>query len=223
MRIPALLLLTAAALAAPAPARAQSLADFDYENLSFRGFGLEAGYIWPDKIEPAPSYGVRMDLGYLGPGLRLTPSVTYWSSRMKGSEVAQLENRVDSLIARQQGVPSPGVDLGTIDWSDVNVALDAHVVWRVPLGFLTFLGAGASVHFLNGDGAAIADTFIEDLLDSISAGLALQTGLEYPVNRHIRLYGTGRLELLEDIRYSALRGGLQIQFGGPATGEERQR
>ena len=103
---------------------------------------------------------------------------------------------------------------------DVNVALDAHVVWRVPLGFLTFLGAGASVHFLNGDGAAIADTFIEDLLDSISAGLALQTGLEYPMSRHIRLYGTGRLELLEDIRYSALRGGVQIQLGSPTAGEE---
>src|SRR5437868_12041452 len=109
MRVRGLVLLAAVALAVPAYGSAQSLADFDYENLSFRGFGLEAGYIWPDKVEPTPSYGVRMDLGYLGPGLRLTPSVTYWSSRMKRVEVAQLEDRVDSLIARQQGVPVPAV------------------------------------------------------------------------------------------------------------------
>ena len=40
------------------------------------------------------------------------------------------------------------------------------------------------------------------------------------MSRHIRLYGTGRLELLEDIRYSALRGGVQIQLGSPTAGEE---
>ena len=215
---------TAAALAsalACAPAlRAQDLADYDYENLAFRGVGLEYGYLWPDQVVPTPSYGVRMDLGYLGPGLRVTPSVSYWSSRMKRSEVARLERRLDDLIIRQgSGAP---IALGNIDRSDVAVALDAHVVWRVPYGFLTFLGAGGAVHFLNGNGAAIADTFVEDLLDSISAGLALQTGIEYPVNRHIRLYGTGRLELLEDLRYAAVRGGLQIQLGGP-TPDERPR
>jgi hypothetical protein len=209
------------ALAVPAAASAQGLADYDYENLSFRGIGFEGGYIWPNKVEPTPTYGARIDLGYLGPGLRVTPSVTWWSSRMKRAQVAVLEGRVDSLVARQGGGTVPPVSLGTIDWTDLDVALDAHVVWRVPYGFLTFLGAGASVHVLNGDGAAINGTFVEDLLDSVSAGLALQTGVEYPVHRHIRLYASGRLELLEDLRYAAARGGLQILLGGPAPGEER--
>ena len=221
--IRAVILVFSLALVAASPGRAQELADFDYENLSFRGVGLEWGYLFPDKVESTASYGVRMDLGYLGPGLRITPSITYWSSRMKRSEVAQLEGRVDSLIARQQGVGAPSVELGQVDWSDLELALDAHVVWRVPHGFLTFAGVGASVHFLNGDGVAIAGTFIEDLLDSISAGLGLQAGVEYPVNRHIRLYTMGRLELLEDIRYSVLRGGIQLHWGGPAPGEERSR
>ena len=223
MGLQAVILVSVLALVGAPPGGAQELADFDYENLAFRGVGLEWGYLWPDKVEPTPSYGVRVDLGYLGPGLRITPSVTYWSSRMKRSEVAQLENRVDSLIARRQGPGAPSVALGPIDWSDVALALDAHVVWRVPYGFLTFAGVGASVHFLNGDGEAIADTFIEDLLDSVSAGLGLQAGVEYPVNRNIRLYTTGRLELLEDIRYSAIRAGLQFHRGGPAPGEERSR
>ena len=214
----AVILVSVLALVCAPPGGAQELADFDYENLTFRGVGLEWGYLWPDNVEPTPSYGIRVDMGYLGPGLRITPSLSYWSSRMKRSEVAQLENRVDSLI-----VGAPSVDLGPIDWSDVAFALDAHVVWRVPYGILTFAGLGASVHFLNGDGVAINDTFIEDLLDSVSAGLGLQAGVEYPLNSHFRIYATGRLEILEDIRYSAIRAGLQFHRGGPAPGEERSR
>jgi len=219
----AVTLVLALALFGASPGGAQEFADFDYENLAFRGVGLEWGYLWPDKVEPTRSYGVRADLGYLGPGLRITPSITYWSSRMTRPEVAQLEDRVGSLIVRQQGPGAPPVALGPIDWSDVALALDAHVVWRVPYGFLTFAGVGASVHFLNGEGEAIADTFVEDLLDSVSAGLGLHVGVEYPVNRNTRFYTTGRLELLEDVRYSTIRAGLQFHWGGPASGEERSR
>ena len=201
-------------------AGAQELADFDYENLAFRGFGLEVGYLWPDKVESTPSYGVRMDLGYLGPGLRVAPSITYWSSRMKAREVGELEERLESLVARTQPGPIAPVDLGTVEWSDLALALDAHVVWRVPYGFLTFAGAGASVHFLNGAGDAIAGTFVEDLLDSVSAGFGLHGGIELPVAPGVRLYGAGRLELLEDLRYAALRGGVQLHFGGVVPGEE---
>ncbi len=212
-------------LAAAAPLRAQDLADFDYENLAFRGVGLEWGYIWPDNVVPAPSYGVRMDLGYLGPGLRIVPSLTYWSSRMKRSEVVRLEERLEGLVARTQpaGSPPPVVTLGRIGWSDLSAALDGHVVWRAPRGFLTFAGAGVSVHFLNGDGDAIAGTFIEDLLDNVSAGFDLQAGVEYPLTARIRPYLTGRLELLQDIRYAAVRGGLQILVGSAATDGEGQR
>ena len=93
------------------------------------------GYLWPDKVEPTASYGVRMDLGYLGPGVRVTPSITYWSSRIKAREVRELEDRLDTLIAQTQPGPVAPVSLGPIDWSDLALALDAHVVWRVPYGF----------------------------------------------------------------------------------------
>ena len=153
MRLQAVILMTGlAAGSAGVLARAghaQELADFDYENLAFRGFSLEVGYVWPDKVEPVATYGVRMDLGYLGPGLRIVPSITYWSSRMKAREVGELESRLDRLIAQTQpGVSYAPVTFGLIDWSDLALALDAHVVWRVPYGLLTFAGAGASIHFL---------------------------------------------------------------------------
>ena len=223
MQLRALMLATALAGMSVLPGSAQELADFDYENLAFRGFGLEFGYLWPDKVEPTPTYGLRMDLGYLGPALRVAPALTYWSSRMKAAEVGELEDRLERLIARQQpGTLAPLV-LGPIDWSDLTLALDAHVVWRVPYGFLTFAGAGASVHFLNVSGEAIAGTLVEDLLDAISAGFGLHAGVEYPLRRRVRLYATGRLELLEDRRYGSVSGGVQIHFGSIVPGEEGSR
>ena len=67
-----------------------SLADYDYENLSFRGFSFEGGYIWPTRVKHTYTMGARVVLGYLGPGIRLVPGVAYWSSTMKNSEVRKL-------------------------------------------------------------------------------------------------------------------------------------
>ena len=202
--------------------RAQSLADFDYENLSFRGFAPEWGYLWPDRVEPTQSFGVRLDLGYLGPGLRIVPSVTYWKSTFRATEVRELEDRVASLIQEQTDQPAPAVNLGVIHWSDVALAVDGHFVWRVPYGFLTFAGLGASAHILDGAGAAIDGTFIEDLLDSVTAGVNLHAGIEYPVAERFRLYGQGRYEVMGDLRYTQIRIGGQFMVGGAAPGESRR-
>lgn len=222
MRTAVAVVATTAALAAPGAG--QELADFDYEHLSFRGIGLEVGRIFPSRVEPAMSLGVRMDLGYLGPGLRITPSVGYWSSRMKGSEVRELEERLADLVDQQspEGTPPAQIDLGRIDWSDLVLGLDGHVVWAVPYGLLTYLGAGAAAHIMNGDGAAVNGTFIEDLLDTVTAGFNVHTGVEYPMTDSFRLYGTLRYELLGDLRYGELRVGTQFMFGPAAPGEVRR-
>ena len=212
-----------AGIGAAPPAAAQELADFDYENLRFRGVGVDWGYMWPTRVEPTQSWGVRMDLGYLGPGVRVLPSISYWSAPFKGAEVAELEGRVAALIASQTEGPAPDVDLGVIEWSDVKIGMDAQVVWDVPGNLLTFAGLGASAHLLNGDGAAINGTFIEDLLDSVTAGFNLHAGLEYPVSNRVRLYGQGRYEVLGDLRYLQMRTGLQFMFGDLMPGEERTR
>jgi hypothetical protein len=202
-----------------------SIADYDYENLSFRGFSLEGGYIWPTRAEPTYTLGTRVDLGYLGPGLRLVPGVSYWSSKMKDSEVRELERNIDDLVEGQLGPGSDysGVDLGTIDWSDFVISMDGHFVWSVPLDLLTFAGAGVSVHIMNGEGVAIAGTFVEDLLDSVKPGFNLHGGLEYPMFDGFRIYGAARYEMMENLRYLELRVGGQIMLTGPATGEERTR
>ena len=151
--------------AGPSEATGQDLADFDYENLSLRGFGFEWGYSYPSRVERTESYGLRIDLGYLGPGLRIVPSVTYWKAPFQAVEIEELEEQVASLVQAQSGGPAPTVDLGTIEWSDVAVAVDAQVMWSIPFNFLSFVGLGVGVHVMNGSGVAINGTFIEDLLD----------------------------------------------------------
>jgi hypothetical protein len=204
-------------------ASAQELADFDYANLAFRGLGLEAGVIFPTRVEATYSLGMRMDLGYLGPGLRIVPGISYWSSSMKRTEVSELETRVEELVDREApfGAPPASVNLGTIDWSDLVLSADAHVVWSVPFNLLTFVGLGASAHILNGGGEAIADTFIEDLLDTVTAGGNIHAGVERLVSNRFRLYGTTRFEVVENFQYFEVRVGGQIMIGGPAAGETR--
>ncbi|HSG47630.1 MAG TPA: hypothetical protein VLA43_07465 [Longimicrobiales bacterium] len=210
----------AALLLAAAPISAQGLAEYDYDQLSLRGIGFEVGYLFPDKVEDTPQYGMRFDLGYLGPGFRILPRVAYFSSTMTAREVSKLETRVAELVFEQNPLaPVPTVDLGIVDWSAVTVGVDGQFVWRVPFGILTYLGAGFAAHFQNGDGDAIAGTFVEDLLDSTVAGMNVHAGIEVPVTRMMRAYGDARYEFLGDLRFPAVRVGIQLMITDPAPGE----
>jgi opacity protein-like surface antigen len=215
-----LLVMLLLAAAAAGPAHAQALADYDYENLVFRGLGVDYGYIWPNKVDPTRQLSLRFDLGYLGPAVRLAPSVSYWSSNLRRSELARLAAALERLPPLQeQGVQVSAADLGTIEWSDLVLSLDAHVVWTAPFNIITFVGAGGGVHLLNGRGDAINDTFVEDLLDTMSAGVALIAGVEYPLADRFRVYGEARYTLLSDIRYPGLRvgGALMLPPRDPAA------
>ena len=205
-----------------APLAGQDLADLDYEHLQFRGLGLEVGYLFPTRVERTESYALRLDLGYLGPGLRIVPRFGYWSSAFQASEVTELEDRVESLVSSQMGGLPATVDLGSIEWTDYQLGLDAHVVFSLPLNLLTYAGLGVSAHILDGSGSAIEDTFIEDLLDNISAGFNLHLGAEYPVMDRFRLHGEGRYEILEDMQYFQIRLGGSILWGDLVPGEERR-
>lgn len=203
-----------------APLSGQGLAEYDYDQLTLRGIGFEWGYLFPDKVEDTPQYSMRFDMGYLGPGFRLISRAGYFSSTMTEGEVAQLERRVADLVFEQNPLaPVPTLDLGVVDWSAVSVGLDGQFVWRVPLGILTYLGAGFAAHFQNGGGEAISGTFVEDLLDSTVAGANFHAGLEIPVTRMARIYGDARYEFLGDLRFPAARVGIQLMITDPAPGE----
>jgi len=210
-----------ASLLAPVGALGQELADLDYEHLGFRGFGLDWGYMWPSRIARTGSPGLRIDMGYAGPGLRIVPNVSYWSSPLEQAEITELEDRIEALIAAQSGAPSPPLDLGTVKWRDVAVGVDAHVVWDSLLDILTYGGIGVTAHVLDGDGDAINGTFIDDLLDSVTAGFNLHFGMEYPLTERVRVYTVSKYEVLSDLQFFTVRAGWQIMTGPNAPGEGR--
>ena len=191
-----------AALGAASPAAGQTLADYDYDQLTFRGLGLGAGYLWSPRIEDTEQYSLRIDLGYLGPGVRMIPSISYWSSEVEAGEIAELADRL--------GIPT--ADLGVIEWSDISLSLDSHFVWSTPLGFLTYLGVGVGLHALNGQGPAIDDTFIEDLLDDVTAGVTGIAGIEFEPVRRLRFFVEGRYTAMTSLRFTTVRGGVQVMF-----------
>lgn len=208
--------------ASPRGAVAQDFIDYDYANLSFRGISFDVGQLNTDNVEDATTLGVRFDLGYLGPGFRITPGVTYWESTMAQAEVDQFETRLTELNQTQGGTPPlGGFDLGVIDRSDVIVTLDGEYVWTIPFDMYFSAGVGVSAHFLNGSGAAIDGTFVEDLLDSASAGFNLHAALEYPIAERVRLYGGSKIEVLGDLNYFEFRGGLSFIWGEFVEGEIR--
>jgi hypothetical protein len=207
----------------PGNARAQELADYDYTNLSFRGVGFAYGRIWPSKVDPTTSYTLRADLGYLGPSVRITPSFTYWSSQLRVRELAELANKLNQLPALQaEGVQLNASDLGTVDWSDLSVGIDAQVVWTAPLQTLTYIGGGVAFHALNGRGDAIARTFVEDLLDSTTPGFALMAGIENQPHPRIRFFGEARYTMLSDVHYPELKIGAALMWPARATAQGGQ-
>ena len=205
-------------LSSPLQARAQGLANFDYEDLSLRGLMLDVGYMSASKVDDTQTFGARLDLGFLGPGVRVTAGLNHWSSELSGREIGELETQLEELIFQQTGEASE-VFLGTIDWADLALNGDVHFLWRVPLGVLTYAGLGASAHVLRGSGAAIQDTFVDDLLDSVRAGLNVHAGLEVPLHPRFRLVGETRYELLDDLSYLQFKVGGQFMFVPPAPGE----
>jgi len=209
-------LLTLAAVCAlllPAEGQAQDLADYDYENLTFRGVGFDWGYIWPDRVSPTPMLSLRLDLGFLGPAVRIVPTMSYWTSSFRAAELDRLADRLSQLPALQaRELVLTGADLGPIEWSDLSFSVDTHVVWTAPLDIITFVGASVGLHAMNGRGMAIEDTFIEGMLDSMSAGVGVMAGLEIQPMPLLRVYGEARYTMVSDVRYPGLRVGAALML-----------
>ena len=196
-------LLIAACLLAPCTARAQDMAAYDYENLVFSGVGAHLAEVFPARTDPALSFNVRVDLGLLGPNVRISPGITYWSSQLRDGEVERMESRIEAACDNG-GVPCPGIELGEVEVSDLSLQVDAHYLWTTDYFIEPYAGAGVSLHLLNGSGEFVDDTFIEELLDAIAPGLDLVGGLEFPVAGNLRVLGEARAVLTGNTRYISL-------------------
>lgn len=208
--------------ATPRQAEAQwiDLESFDYDNLYPRGAMLDVGWVRPSGIVSTASIGGRVDLGFVGPGVRVVGGFTRWSSNLKRSEVRSLETSLEALVLEQTG-EEVEIDLGRISLSDVAFHGDAHFLWTIPGGLLSYAGAGASAHIMRGGGDSVDDTFVSDLLDQIRAGLNVHAGLELPLTERVRLVGESRYEFVQSASYLQFRLGGQYTWGPQLRGEAR--
>ncbi|TVP72304.1 MAG: hypothetical protein EA352_12715 [Gemmatimonadales bacterium] len=206
----------------PAQAEGQrlDLESFDWEHLSPRGAMLDVGWVNPRGVESTHSFGGRVDLGFIGPGVRVTAGFNRWSSSLLRSEVRSLEESLEALVLEQTD-EEVEVDLGQIQLSDVALHGDAHFLWQIPGGLLGYAGMGASAHLMRGQGEAVDDTFVDDLLDQLRAGVNVHAGLELPVSERMRLVGESRWEFVQSNSYLQLRFGGQYTWGPLLRGESR--
>lgn len=209
----------ALALCTPAALGAQTLEDYDYENLEFRGLGVHLGYVFPMKVESTLALGVRADLGMLGPNVRIVSGLGFWSSHLKQSEVDRLGEQLIRVCERQPDAFCPGrFDLGRIRFSDFALEAEAHYLFEnTPLVVTPYAGGGLGVHFQNGSGEAINGTFIEDLLDAVAPALNLTAGVQLPLGPAFHLFGEARYVLVSDVPYAALSAGGSWTFPTPAA------
>lgn len=202
--------------------KGQELADYDYEKLAFRGISVEYGNILFKTYEETEVYSVKLDLGFLGPGVRMATRASYWSSEMVPEELVSFESSLNTMILAQGGVlPGNGLEIGSIKRDDMSLSVEADYVWRIPLGMLLSTGLGASAHLVNGTTQIPDDTFLNGLLDSFTAGFNVHSGLEYLVTDRIRLYGDSRIGLAGNVRFFQFGGGLTILWGELLSGESR--
>ena len=188
--------LAVAGLALGAPrAAAQTLADYDYENLQFRGLGVEVGWVLPTEMDHAISYGIHADMGFVGPRVRIVPALRFWSSTLRRSQLDRLSEQILTLCEKQ-ATQCPTLNLGEVRRSDLELGTEAHYLIAPWL----YTGGGLSLHLLNGRGELIDDTFVEDLLDTVAPGFNLLVGSALPIGK-VRLFGEARAVLTSDVQY----------------------
>jgi len=194
-------------LLVPVPLRAQGFLDqFSYEGLHFSGIGAAIGGVVSDRLEPDFAGGVSVDYGNIAPKIRVLFGLSYFRSRFHDAEISRFEDRLESLA------PGSTITIGPITWTDYAASLDLQYVFTPERRIRPFVGAGLALHVRDGDGAAISDTFVEDALDAIDAGVAASFGLEIGLIRSLYLTADVRGEATGELRTVVGRAGLMFRI-----------
>lgn len=196
-------------LLSSSPVRGQGLADYDYENLRLRGVGGEIFYVNANGLDATVGFGVRLDLGFLGPKIRMVPRFAFWNTELEQAELDSLATKLEDLVQEQNpGQPRPQIDLGTVDRDAIIFGTDLHWLPVVADPLRPYLGVGGEIYILNGSGEAIDGTFVESGLDLLTAGVSGVAGLEFGLQGGLTLYGEVRGSLVADVRNVALTAGV---------------
>ncbi len=186
-------------------AAAQNLEEYDYENLGLRALGVDVVWANAKDAKGAIGFGVRADLGFLGPYVRVVPRFAFWKADIEDESVARFERNLEALC----DPPGCSIDLGEMQRDYYIVGFDLQ--WTLADRTLApYLGAGADLYILNDSGPAIKDTFLDDVV--VTAGLSGVAGLQFDTGKHLRLYADVRGTLVTSASNVAVYAGVAYRF-----------
>lgn len=188
------------------PADAQDLAQYDYAYLGLRGIGVEVLYVDPSQSEGTIGYGARIDLGFLGPHVRVVPRFAYWNSRVDSEAVEELERQLEVVSE----LPPGSITLGSIDRSAYVLGADLQYIGSAA-GLAPYAGIGIDVYALNDEGNAIDGTFLDDII--VTAGVSAVFGLQAALAPSISLFAEARATAVTDASSLGGAAGLMFTFG----------
>lgn len=195
-----------ALLVSAVPATAQNLEDYDYDNLGLWAIGVEALFVEPSQSESTIGFGVKLDLGQLGPHVRVIPRFGYWKADVEPDRIAELEAQLEDV----SGLPPGAISLGDIERSAYVFGLDIQYI-RELSSLSPYVGAGLDVYALNDDGAAIGGTFLDETI--ITAGVSAVGGLQLALTRNLAAFAEFRATAATGASSLGAAAGLFFTFG----------
>ena len=202
-------------VALPTPTLAQSfLEQFSYEGIRLTGISAEVGAVWSDRLTTEASPALRFDFGYAAPHVRVLLGASYFKGTFTQDQITTFEQRLLDVIDDPTGLAT--VDVGTITWANFDASFDMQYVFSPGARVQPYAGLGLALIIRDGDGAAIQGTFVEDALDTFTAGLTASLGFEVRVSKSFYLLADGRGLLSSELRAVTARGG--VKFMIPRSG-----
>ena len=175
------------------------------DRLRLSSVGVAYGRVKPARIEATDVFAVYADYGEIAPRWRVVMGAAYWRSRFEESAVQRFADSVGTVITN----PGEGttVTLGTI--RSTMLALTADVRYSLLRGrrVRPYAGGGVGAYAVNVEGAPISGTFVENSLDNISAGFAVEAGMDLRFLPNVSFDMQARYDLLSGTRYGTLRVG----------------
>ncbi len=187
------------------------LEQFSSENLVASAFGFDLGVLAGTDIRGTRAGALRLDFGRVAPSIRVLLGVSYFRADLNGATLARFADRLRSIVYDPDS--NYTIDLGRVTWSDVTGDLDLQYVMPQGRSVTAFMGLGLSVHVRRGSGPAIDDTFVQDALNAITAGLNGTLGAEFG-SGHWRFALDGRGVLASGLSTVALSAGARYRWAG---------
>ena len=188
------------------------LNQFSYDSLKLWGIQADLGVLGASRLRGTVVGGVRLDYGRIAPRIRVLLGLSYFKGEFDRNATNQLAQRLRAIVNDPDS--NFTIDVGRIMWSDLTTDVDLQYVLPQGHTVTAYLGAGLSLHIMNGSGKAINGTFVEDALDGVSAGLNGTMGLEIATSPAWRFTVEARGVLSTQLSTGSLRGGIMYRLPG---------